>query len=87
MSKPETYPDIIYKYRNWKTESNKNVLLKNELFMTSPEYFNDPFDCRIPTNYNLLDTPKKIEQYAVEFVNRHKVWLLQNDYNLKKEIK
>lgn len=86
MSKPETYPDIIYKYRNWKTESNKNVLLKNELFMTSPEYFNDPFDCRIPTNYNLLDTPKKIEQYAVEFVNRHKVWLLQNDYNLEKEI-
>jgi hypothetical protein len=41
-------PKIIYKYRNWSDKHHKNVLKKNELYMSSPEEFNDPFDCRIP---------------------------------------
>ena len=60
MSKPDDYPEIIYKYRNWKGKNHKDILLKNNLFMASPEYFNDPFDCRIPINYRLLNTPEKM---------------------------
>lgn len=87
MINRENYPEIVYKYRNWTSDFNKAVLEKNELFMTSPEYFNDPFDCRIPTNYNLLDTPEKVNNYAVEFTERHKVWLKENGQNLQEEIR
>lgn len=86
MSKPEDYPKIIYKYRNWTEEYHKDILLKNNLFMASPEYFNDPFDCRIPINYRLLDTAEKIEKYAIEFVNRNRQFLVSKRVNLKDEI-
>lgn len=87
MSKPEDYPEIVYKYRNWFSEFNKAVLTKNELFMASPKYFNDPFDCRIPINYKTLNTPEKVNQYALEFVDRHKAYILRNGLNVQNEIK
>jgi len=86
MEKPKDYPDIVYKYRNWTSDTNKAVIKNNELFMTSPKDFNDPFDCRIPINYSLLNTPEKIQRFAIEFTERHKEWLINNDYNLKSEI-
>ena len=65
----EEYPNIIYKYRNWTDKHNKNVFLKNQLFLSSPKTFNDPFDCRIPENFYLLDTQEKIENYVTLFRN------------------
>jgi len=79
------YPNIIYKYRNWKDEFQKNVLLKNELYLTSPKYFNDPFDCRISTNYLSLDNQEKKEKYAKGFIDRHKNFMIKNNKNLQKE--
>jgi len=53
--------------------------------MASLQDCNDPFDCRIPTNYNLLDSDDKIENYATSFINRHKSFILENGYNLENE--
>ena len=74
--KPENYPDIIYKYRSWNKEFHRNILLKNEVYMSSPNDFNDPFDCRIPKNHFLIDTPEKIEKYVNDGIEKHRDWLV-----------
>ncbi len=56
-------PEIVYKYRCWSNTFHKNLLTKNEVFLSSPSVFNDPFDCRIPKNYLLLDNDEKIWDY------------------------
>src|SRR6218665_1281944 len=84
---PKDYPEILYKYRNWTNDFNKNILLKNELYLSSPKDFNDPFDCRIPDNYFLLDTPDKIDQYINGVVERHMQLLISRDLNIVDEKK
>lgn len=65
-------PEIIYKYRNWKEDFHKNVLLKNELFLSYPKDFNDPFDCKIAKKHHLLDTKEKIEIYIENLFEKHR---------------
>ena len=55
-------PEKVYKYREWRNGSHKNLLLYNELYLASPKDFNDPFDCRIPPNFVDL-TQKEINDY------------------------
>ena len=57
-------PKIVYKYRTWTLPFHQGVLKKNEFFLSSPKDTNDPFDCRIPIDYTLLDTTDKIEAFA-----------------------
>ncbi|RZK38673.1 MAG: DUF2971 domain-containing protein [Pedobacter sp.] len=56
-------PEVTYKYRTWKSgdSHNDNVLLSNQLFMAYPNGFEDKFDCKIPTSYNLLTDDEKLE--------------------------
>lgn len=54
----------LYKYRSWDNEYHRNLLTKNEVFMASPDSFNDPFDCRIPVNYLALDTEEKQKEFV-----------------------
>jgi hypothetical protein len=44
-------PQVVYKYRDWNNPFHKNILLHNEIYLASPKDFNDPFDCRIPMNF------------------------------------
>lgn len=81
----EEYPNIIYKYRNWTDKHNKNVFLKNQLFLSSPKTFNDPFDCRIPENFHLLNTQEKIEDYVTLFRNRRSEFV-ENEEILNEEV-
>ena len=88
--KPENYPDIIYKYRSWNKEFHRNILLKNEVYMSSPNDFNDPFDCRIPKNHFLIDTPEKIEKYVNDGIEKHRDWLVAEGKDIdfeKKQLK
>lgn len=39
-------------------------MTNRELFLSSPSDFNDPFDCRITKNFELLDTDEKLRAYA-----------------------
>jgi len=56
-------PKIIYKYRNWIDDHHKRMLTMNELYLTSPKKFNDPFDCRIGQNFSLL-SQKEADEYV-----------------------
>lgn len=67
----EKLPNILYKYRNWKDEFHKNVLLKNELFLSYPKNFNHPFDCKIGVNHHLLNDEAKVETYVKNLFEKH----------------
>lgn len=60
-------PEIVYKYRDWKNSLHKRILINNEVYLSSPKDFNDPFDCRITENYNLF-TPEEEETYINELL-------------------
>lgn len=48
-------PETIYKYRYWSDNYHKRFILKREIFLASPETFEDDLDCKIPTRYDLLN--------------------------------
>lgn len=75
-------PEIVYKYRHWSDPFHRKVLLENELFLASPICFNDPFDCRITTNYLLLDTPEKREEYIQIGMKKHATFLSERGLDL-----
>ncbi|MEZ4720404.1 MAG: DUF2971 domain-containing protein [Flavobacteriales bacterium] len=77
------YPPIVYKYRNFTSDSHKAVLHKNELFYAAPKYMNDPFDCRIPLCPELLDTEEKIDSYVGQMINNNRQQLLQRGDNIE----
>jgi hypothetical protein len=83
----KNYPPIVYKYRNWNDPNHKNVLLKNELFLASPKYCNDPFDCRIPMDYNLLDTEEKRKEKVDQLIVEHFDQLIKGRTDVDAEIK
>ncbi|RQP19278.1 MAG: DUF2971 domain-containing protein [Parapedobacter sp.] len=56
-------PTVVYKYRNWKNLSNPlhdRVLFENELYIPSPDRFEDVKDCRNPTRYDLLTNEERL---------------------------
>ncbi len=76
----EKAPPIIYKYRNWKDDYHKNLLIKKELFMAPPSWLNDPFDCRIYENYlKFVNTPDLKEKYIVESLFKNSEYLKDNN--------
>lgn len=52
-------PEVVYKYRDWENTHHKKFLIENELYLSSPKDFNDPFDCRINKNFHLLSEEEK----------------------------
>lgn len=76
---------ILYKYRYWGNPLHQRILSNNELYLASPKDFNDPFDCRIPTNYFLLDSPRKIKDFVSYAIERDRDFLLSSGSDLKRE--
>lgn len=85
MGKPKDYPEIVYKYRNWTNKYHKDVLYKNHLFLASPRDFNDPFDCKIPINYKLLNSNEKINRYINVFINSYRNLMINDNLNIEQE--
>lgn len=53
-------PNILYKYRVWPNEGDKfqyykRILTDNELYLSSANQFNDPFDSALPFRYRDSD--------------------------------
>ena len=72
-------PEKLYKYRDWKNDFHRKILLHQEIFIPSPRTFNDPHDCRIPISIHLL---KEDEELAKEYFN-HAVSRQYPDYTKK----
>ncbi len=66
------FPEKVYKYRDWSDSYHQKVLKNNEVFMSSPKLFNDPFDCRITANFSLLNSNEKKKEYVDYLFSKHK---------------
>jgi hypothetical protein len=64
---------------------HKTVLTKNELYLSSPRDFNDPFDCRIPPNLFLL-SEKERNDYALELMISHYPEAIERGIDLNKAV-
>ncbi len=66
FKKSDTSNLVLYKYRSWNYDIDpdgyqRRVLTHNELFLSSADQFNDPFDSSLPFQYKKRDLrPKKI---------------------------
>lgn len=80
-------PEIVYKYRNWTNEFHKAVLLMNQVFLSPPSDFNDPFDCRVTKNHHLLNTPEKIEKYLEKGIKGNLEYLISEGRDIEFERK
>ncbi|MDP1727215.1 MAG: DUF2971 domain-containing protein [Bacteroidota bacterium] len=64
-------PKTVYKYRDWRDDYHKRILTHNEVYLSSPEEFNDPFDCGIEIAYDLLQKDERLRfEYFSTFVSR-----------------
>lgn len=79
------YPKTLYKYRSWSNNYHRKILTDNELYLASPSDFNDPFDCRIPNNYGLLDNDEKIIEYVEGVIRRQYNAIVTRGYNPEDE--
>lgn len=52
--------ETLYKYREWSNDHVRRMLRENEIYLSSPGDFNDPFDCLIEPNF----TATKAQQRA-----------------------
>ncbi|MCA1965298.1 MAG: DUF2971 domain-containing protein [Flavobacterium sp.] len=91
---PDNHPNIIYKYRNWREEFHKNLILKNEIFLSSPNNLNDPFDCRIFSNYqkhiNSIENKKEFIKNSISknlrYLKEHKITTEEAENILNKRL-
>ena len=71
-------PNNIYKYRAFDQNNYyENLISKNELFFSSPNKFNDPFDCKVVPNYEIGTDDDMFKLF---------LWYVENDHpNLSKQ--
>ena len=48
----ESFPSILYKYRNWSNPLHKTILTNQELFLAAPDSFPDKNDCHFPIDWD-----------------------------------
>lgn len=81
-------PNILYKYRTWQNECDKfqyqkRILTDNELYLSSADQFNDPFDCALAFRYKESDLTRE-NLFKKLFENGKKMWPSYSDEQLKK---
>lgn len=59
------FPEILYKYRDWDNINNRRFILNREVYLSSPDQFEDKLDCKIPIRYDLMT-----EKQAYDFYER-----------------
>ncbi|QEC79452.1 DUF2971 domain-containing protein [Mucilaginibacter ginsenosidivorax] len=58
-----TMPPLVYKYRDWSHNSHKRIVTHREVYFSSPANFEDEFDCKNPTRWDLLTHEEILNKY------------------------
>lgn len=59
------FPETLYKYRFISKENHQSILQLREVYFSSPSGFEDKFDCKVPTRWDLL-TYEDMQNYYFE---------------------
>ncbi len=78
MIHPALFPTTLYKYRDWNINLHKTLLLKNEIFLGSAKFFNDPFDSTVPIRYDTL-TKEEIFKRNIRYLKKTQPNLKRNE--------
>ncbi|KQR94240.1 hypothetical protein ASG01_15310 [Chryseobacterium sp. Leaf180] len=57
------FSDILYKYRDWDNINNRRFILNSEVYLSSPDQFEDKLDCKIPIRYDLMSAKQAYAFY------------------------
>lgn len=79
-------PEVLYKYRDWSNVNHKSLITKQEIYLSAPNSFNDPFDCKIPTRWDLM-TQDEFDQRNEELLEIGRKVSYPNKINRKDLIK
>ena len=55
-------PPVLYRYCCW-GKGAQDLLVKHEVYISSPEQWNDPFECRVSVDF-ALSRDEKVRKYA-----------------------
>ncbi|WCO00582.1 DUF2971 domain-containing protein [Psychroserpens ponticola] len=58
------FPEILFKYRDWNNKFNKRFIIEREVFMASPNQFEDKLDCKSPVRYDLMSAEQAKSVYT-----------------------
>jgi len=72
--------DSFYKYRSF-NEFTNNIILNSSLYFSSPNDFNDPFDCQL--SYKDKYTKREIRDFFIDLLKRNS----HENYRLKDLLK
>lgn len=75
-SEPDV-PQTLYKYREWANDFHKSILVDQIVYLSSPEEFEDPIDCKMPVRYDLLSADQILELYYKLSKEDHPNWTSQ----------
>jgi hypothetical protein len=73
-------PNCLYRYRQT-NEYLRQILVGNLLYRSSPKNFNDPLDCRIPTE--LSGSPDDVRSYCDRRISEHWPSMPPDEKNLR----
>ncbi|MEY8758990.1 DUF2971 domain-containing protein [Chryseobacterium tongliaoense] len=62
------FPEVLYKYRDWENPYNRRFIENKEIYLSSPDQFEDKLDCKIPIRYDLM-SEKQAYQFYERLVN------------------
>lgn len=80
----QDFPGQVYKFRDWSVEYHR-AILEGKFYFSTPSQFNDPFDCKIPVAYELLQgNPALQQEYFTDAVRRLKLEL--NEQQKRNEV-
>ncbi|WP_026709284.1 DUF2971 domain-containing protein [Flavobacterium frigidarium] len=80
----DKYPRTVYKYRNWEDNYHKKILTDNEIFLSPPNLFNDPFDCRIYDDYSWVYDEQKRNAHIEKSLIENKDYIIKEHGSIEK---
>jgi hypothetical protein len=57
------YPEMVYKYRHFNDPFHLKIITEKQVYFAAPKDFNDPFDCKNFTRYDLLTDKQLLKWY------------------------
>ena len=79
-----TVPKYLYKFRSFRDKNHMAMLTDNELFFSSPDKFNDPFDCNVPIRYDDFTKTEFIRHWTAAF---RRSLPKARDFEIRKKVK
>lgn len=57
-----SYPKFLYKFYSWNKSYNRDLIIHNQIYFSSVDKFNDPFENIVPIDYTNFDYKDWIER-------------------------